>query len=105
MIASTLHRVLSQTADRELDSKVINNLHRSIQFLPNAHPMRSLFLAGVGEIYVIRFRHSQCQDALNKAVDIFQEAMLMRRGTILKYTPTRYNMALPYYIASRKGSC
>lgn len=79
MIVSTLREIHSQTADHEVDSNVLNNLYRSIQLLPNAHPNRSQFLAEVGEIYVTRFRHAQCKDDLNKAVIIFQEAMSSAR--------------------------
>jgi hypothetical protein len=63
MIASTLQRMLSpQTTGRELDWNVLNDLYRSAQLLPNAHPMKSIFLVGVGDIYM-EFRQHQSEDA------------------------------------------
>jgi hypothetical protein len=52
----------AETTGRELDSNVLNDLYRSAQLLPNVHPMRSLFLVGVGDIYM-EFRQHQSEDA------------------------------------------
>src|SRR6266436_3063394 len=70
MIASTLQGMLSpQTAGRELDSNVLNDLCWSTQLL------RSLFLVCVGDIYM-EFRQHQSEDVLDKAVHIYEDAML-----------------------------
>jgi hypothetical protein len=73
------------------------SLYRSIQFLPDAHPIRSRFLAGVGDISFIRFRRSQCQDALGKAVSIFQEAMLSAPWNDTQiYTAVKYGVVVQH---------
>ncbi|KIM72111.1 hypothetical protein PILCRDRAFT_16429 [Piloderma croceum F 1598] len=64
-----------QATGHELDSNAIKNIYQSIQFLPNTHPKRSIFLVGVGNIFAIQSQRSQNQDALHKAVNIYEEAM------------------------------
>jgi tetratricopeptide (TPR) repeat protein len=77
MIASTLREMRSsQTAGREFDSNLLNNIYRSIQLLPNANPKKSLFFANVGTMYDNQFGWSRHLDDLDKAIDIYQEAML-----------------------------
>jgi hypothetical protein len=94
MIASTLQRMLSpQTTGRELDSNVLNDLHRSTQSLPNTHPMRSLFLACVGDFYM-EFRQYQSEDALDKAVYIYEDAMPPRNDTLTPVYAGKYGIAL-----------
>jgi hypothetical protein len=79
MIASTLQGMLSaQTASRELNSNVLNDLYRSIQLLLNTHQDRSIFLVYVGDIYM---KSQQYQiDASNKVVYIYEDTMLNAPG-------------------------
>jgi hypothetical protein len=83
MIASTLNQVFPQTADGELNSNVIDDLYRSIQLLSDAHPMRSRFLASVGDIYFIRFRRSQCPSASWN--DTQMHTYAVKYGTVLQH--------------------
>src|SRR6266436_4396796 len=84
-----------QTTGRELNWNVLNNLYRSAQLLPNAHPMRSSFLVGVGDIYM-EFRQYQSEDALDKAVHIYEDAMLNapRNDTRTHIYAGKYGVAL-----------
>src|ERR1700729_1662334 len=75
MIASILQRMLSQATGHELDTNALERIYQSIQSLPNTHPKRSIFLVGVGNIFAIQSQRSQNQDALHKAVNIYEEAM------------------------------
>jgi len=65
----------AQTAGHKLDSNVLNDLCQSTQSLPNVHPMRLIFLVGVGDIYM-EFCQHQSEDALDKTVHIYEDAML-----------------------------
>src|ERR1700744_876199 len=95
MIASILDRRLSQGADGGVDSNLLDNLHRSIQLLPNPHRTRSTYLATVGDFYIKQFQQSQCQEALNKAVEIYGEAMSIapRNDTQTGTYAERYGIA------------
>ena len=102
MIASTLQRMLSpQTAHRELHLNVLNDLCQSIQLLPNTHPKRLIFLVSVGDIYMESHQY-QSEDALNKAVYIYEDTMLnVPWEDTQTYMYARYGVALQLRLSKR----
>ena len=84
-----------QTAGRELDLNVLNDLCWSTQLLPNAHPMKSIFLVGVGDIYMESPQY-QSKGTLDKVVNIYKDSMLnaRRNDTRKRIYARKYGVAL-----------
>jgi hypothetical protein len=70
----------SQDTGHELDLNALERIYQSIQYLPNTHLKRSKFLASMGDIFAIQSQRSRNQDALHKAVNIYDEAMRNASG-------------------------